>query len=187
MMEEQIAKALEALQRGGVILYPTDTVWGIGCDATNTTAVEKVLKIKQSEGKNGLITLMSSADMAARYVNDAPAVAWELLEVADKPLTLILPGGCGVAPELLGTDGTIAVRIPEHEFCHRLLHRLRRPLVSTSANVSGKPAPLGFADISPEITSAVDYIVAPSCQGKPSGKPSAIIQLGKGGEIKIIR
>jgi L-threonylcarbamoyladenylate synthase len=187
MMEEQIAAAAEILRKGGVILYPTDTVWGLGCDATNGHAVEKVLKIKRSAARNGLIVLMGSPDMAVRYVNGAPQVAWELMEVADKPLTLILPGGVGVAPELLADDGSIAVRVPDHEFCRRLLHRFRRPLVSTSANVSGMAAPRDFADIAPEITAAADLVVDPSLEGHPTGKPSSIIRLGRTGEVTIIR
>ncbi len=178
---------MESLRRGGIILYPTDTVWGIGCDATNRQAIEKIIALKRSEGKAGLITLMESADMAVRYCNGAPDVAWQLMEMADKPLTLILPGGSGVAPELLGPEGTIAVRVPNHDFCHRLLQKFRRPLVSTSANISGEATPLKFGDISKEIIEGVDLVIDPAAEGNPTRKPSAIIELGRGGEIKIVR
>ncbi len=187
MIEQQVIQAVEVLKRGGVILYPTDTVWGVGCDATNSAAVEKVVRLKHAEGKIGHIVLMESADMAVRYVNKAPGVAWELMELADKPLTLILPGGCGIAPELLGADGSIALRVPDHEFCRQLLRRLRRPIMSTSANLTGEPTPLRYEEIAKEIIAGVDFAVDEACEGKPTRKPSAMIQLGEGGEIKIIR
>ncbi len=187
MMEEQVRQALEVLRKGGIILYPTDTVWGLGCDATNTTAVEKLLKFKRAEHKNGLIMLVGSADMAARYVNGAPDVAWQLMELADKPLTLILPGGCGVTPQLLAGDGSVAVRVPDHEFCRSLLHRFRKPVVSTSANFTGEPAPVRYEDIDKEIFAGVDFAVAEPCEGRPTGKPSSMIKLGPGGEITVIR
>lgn len=187
-MTEVINKALQILRDGGVILYPTDTVWGIGCDATNPDAVQKVLDIKHSVDKKGMIVLVDSIPGVGRYFNNIPPVAWDLLECADKPLTLILPHATGVAPILIPQDeGTLAVRVPQHEFCHQLLAKLRRPLVSTSANISGRPAPLSFGDIDPQISAAVDFVVDPSCEGNPTRKPSSIIRLGDGGEISIIR
>ncbi len=186
-MEEEIARALEVLRKGGVILYPTDTVWGIGCDATNERAVQRIYELKRSENKKGMLVLMTSADQTVRYVDKAPEVAWQLMEVADKPLTLILPGAVGVAPNLIPEEGTLGVRVPRHAFCEGLLRRLGRPLVSTSANLSGEPAPASFGDISQEIRDGVDYTVDPRCEGDATGRASSIILLGEGGEVKIIR
>ena len=171
MMEEEIARALEVLRKGGVILYPTDTVWGIGCDATNERAVQRIYELKRSENKKGMLVLMASADQTARYVDKAPEVAWQLMEVADKPLTLILPGAVGVAPNLIPEEGTLGVRVPRHAFCEGLLRRLGRPLVSTSANLSGEPAPASFGDISQEIRDRVDYTVDPTARAMPRGGP----------------
>ena len=186
-MNEIIDKALQIIRDGGVILYPTDTVWGIGCDATNSEAVRRVLDIKHSVDKKGMIVLIDSIPDVGRYFKEIPSVAWDLLECADKPLTLILPGASGVAPVLIPEEGTLAIRVPQHDFCHRLLAKLRRPLVSTSANISGKPTPVGFDDIDPQISAAVDFVVDPRCEGNPSRKPSSMISLGTGGEISIIR
>lgn len=186
-MDNEIRQAVEVLRRGGIILYPTDTVWGIGCDATNASAVEKIYRLKRSENKKSMLVLVDSADSAARYVNRAPAVAWELMELSDKPLTLILPGGCGVASNLLPEEGTLGVRVPRHEFCLRLIRRLGRPLVSTSANISGEPAPACYGEIAEEILRGVDMAVNLSFEGEATHKPSSIIMLGEGGEVKIIR
>ena len=187
MMEEAIQQALETLRRGGIILYPTDTVWGIGCDAANAAAVEKIYALKRSEEKKSMIVLVGSIDHVTRYVSRAPDVAWQLFEMADKPLTLILPGGGGVAANLIPEEGTLAVRVPRHEFCERLLRKLGRPLVSTSANISGEPAPRNHDDIAKEIFAGVDHAVDPVWEGRPSRKPSAIIRLGESGRIEVIR
>lgn len=186
-MDNEIKKAAEVLRRGGLILYPTDTVWGIGCDATNAEAVEKIYRLKRSENKKSMLVLVDTIDNVARYVNKAPAVAWELMEVCDKPLTLILPGGCGVASNLLPEEGTLGVRVPKHEFCRRLIGRLGRPIVSTSANISGEPTPARFEDIGEEIRSGVDMTVDPAFEGDATHEASSIIMLGEGGEVKIIR
>lgn len=186
-MKEEIERAVEVLRRGGIVLYPTDTVWGIGCDATNEAAVERVYKLKRSCNKKGMIILTESIDRVGRYFRNIPAVAWDLLECADKPLTLILPGACGVAKNLVPEEGTLAVRVPDHEFCRHLLHRFGRPLVSTSANISGEATPKGFGDIAEEIRAGVDYTVDVRCEGTPTRKASSIIMLGEGGEVKIIR
>lgn len=186
-MEEQVKQALEVLTSGGLILYPTDTVWGIGCDATNAEAVEKIYALKRRTDKLSMIVLVDSVDNVVRYVRQVPDVAWELLETADKPLTLILPEGVGVASNLLPPEMTIAIRVPKNEFCQALLRKLRRPLVSTSANISGEPAPMDFAGISPEIITGVDLTVNPECDKESTGKPSSIIRLGMGGEFTIIR
>ena len=187
-MNDEIRKAVETLRGGGLILYPTDTVWGVGCDATNAEAVEKVYRLKRSENKKSMTVLVASIDDVVRYVGKVPAVTWELFEMADKPLTLILPGGCGIAPNLIPEEGTIGIRVPKDEFCHRLLRAFGRPLVSTSANITGEPAPLYYPEIVEAIRNGVDFVVDPSCEGSASThRPSSIIRLVEGGEVKIIR
>lgn len=186
-MQEEIDAAVEALRKGGIILYPTDTVWGIGCDATNAEAVDKIYSLKRSVNKKGMIILSDSIDNVARYFRNVPPVAWDLFECADKPLTLILPNAAGVAANLIPPEGTLAVRVPDHEFCRRLVHRLGRPIVSTSANISGEATPQGFTDIDDRIREGVDFIVSAACEGSPTRKASSIIMLGEGGEVKIIR
>ncbi len=186
-MKEQVDKAVEVLRRGGLILYPTDTVWGIGCDATNSEAVEKVYALKRSHDKKGMLVLVDSPDRAARYVGKAPDVAWQLFELADKPLTLILPDAAGVAVNLVPEEGTIGIRIPQHDFCSAMLRRFGRAVVSTSANISGEPTPMNFDDIGAEIKNGVDFVVERRYEKGATGKASSIVMLGKGGEIKIIR
>ena len=187
-MEKELQAALEVLRAGGLILYPTDTVWGIGCDATNAEAVEKIYKLKQSENKNSMIVLCYDADMVVRYVNKAPGIAFEVMEMSEKPITLILQGAVGVASNLIPEDGTLGVRVPRHDFCQQLLYKFRKPIVSTSANISGEPTPLkGLKDVSREIIDGVDFVVNPRFQGKPSGQPSSIVAFGERGEVEIIR
>ncbi len=186
-MKEEIAKAVEVLKRGGLLLYPTDTVWGIGCDATNDTAVARVYALKRSTDKHAMTVLVASTDDVGRYVRRVPEVAWQLLEVAESPLTLILPGGVGVSPALIPEGGTIGIRVPKHDFCHALLRRLGRPLVSTSANISGETTPLTFDAIPAAIREGVDMVVSQKFEGHPTRRPSSIIALGPGGEVKIVR
>lgn len=186
-MEKEIELALEALRKGGLILYPTDTVWGIGCDATNVDAVARIYALKRSENKHSMLVLCESADMVVRYVNKAPGIAFEVMEMATKPLTLILPGAGGLAENLIPEEKTLGVRVPDHEFCRKLLRRFGRPIVSTSANISGEPTPKSLAEVSREIIDGVDMVVNPRFQGKPTGKASSIIAFGEGGEVKIIR
>lgn len=186
-MKDEINRMVEVLKGGGIILYPTDTVWGIGCDATNEEAVNKIYELKQSHNKKGMIVLLDSVDNVARYFSRTPAVAWDLMELADKPLTLILPNAVGVAPNLIPEERTLAVRIPDHEFCRSLVRQLGRPLVSTSANISGEPAPKGFADIDDKIKGGVDAVADIRFEGNPTRQPSSIIALGEGGEVTIIR
>lgn len=186
-MEKEIELALEALRKGGLILYPTDTVWGIGCDATNADAVARIYALKRSENKHSMLVLCESADMVVRYVNKAPGIAFEVMEMATKPLTLILPGAGGLAENLIPEEKTLGVRVPDHEFCRKLLRKLGRPIVSTSANISGEPTPKNLAEVSREIIDGVDMVVNPRFQGKPTGKASSIIAFGEGGEVKIIR
>lgn len=187
IIEEQVAQALEVLKRGGIILYPTDTVWGIGCDATRAEAVEKIYRLKRSTDKKSMLVLLDHPDKVSLYIQKVPDVAWQLFEVADKPLTLILPEARGVAENLVPETGMLGIRIPEHEFCRKLIRRLNRPLVSTSANLSGQPAPARFEDIAPEIREGVDFGVDPSCEGKPTGKASSIVRVGVNGEVEVIR
>lgn len=186
-MEKEIELALEALRKGGLILYPTDTVWGIGCDATNADAVARIYALKRSENKHSMLVLCESADMVVRYVNKAPGIAFEVMEMATKPLTLILPGAGGLAENLIPEEKTLGVRVPDHEFCRKLLRRFGRPIVSTSANISGEPTPKSLAEVSREIIDGVDMVVNPRFQGRPTGKASSIIAFGEGGEVKIIR
>ncbi len=209
-MRDEIAKTVEVLRRGGVILYPTDTVWGVGCDATDDEAVARIYTLKRSADKHAMTVLVASVDDVGRYVRRVPEVAWQLLEVAggekggrggrttpalratppqegNYPLTLILSGGVGVSPGIIPEGGTIGIRVPKHDFCHALLRRLGRPLVSTSANISGEPTPLTFGEIPAAIRDGVDYVVDRRFEGHPTRKPSSIIMLGEGGEVKIIR
>ncbi len=187
IMEEQIEKALEVLGSGGIILYPTETVWGLGCDATNAEAVRKIYDLKQREDNKAMIVLVREAGDVARYVRDVPEVAWQLLEVNDKPLTLILDEGCGVASNLLPPEKTIAIRVTSNEFCKALLRKFRRPLVSTSANISGEPTPKTFGDISQRVKDGVDFVVDSSYARGATGESSSIIKLSLSGEFKILR
>ena len=186
-MQKSIDKCIEVLRAGGLILYPPDTVWGIGCDATNEEAVQKVYALKRSEDKHSMLCLCYNADMVVRYVNRAPGIAFEVMELSDKPLTAILPGATGVAPSLIPESKTLGVRIPQHDFCQALLRKFGKPIVSTSANISGEPAAKRLKEVAQEIIDGVDYVVNPRFEGKPTLKPSAIISFGEGGEVEIIR
>ena len=186
-MEKELLAALEVLRSGGLILYPTDTVWGIGCDATNAEAVAKIYALKRSENKTSMIVLCRDADMIVRYVNKAPGIAFEVMELSDKPLTTILPGAKGVASNLIPESQTLGVRIPQHDFCQALLRKFGKPIVSTSANISGEPTAKRLKEVAQEIINGVDYVVNPRFEGKPTLKPSSIIAFGEGGEIEIIR
>ena len=187
MMEKEVEAALEVLRRGGLILYPTDTVWGIGCDATDEKAVERIYELKRSVNKHSMLVLCRDADMIVRYVNKAPGIAFEVLEMATKPLTLILEGAVGVAPNLIPETGTLGVRVPDHEFCQQLLRRFGKPIVSTSANITGEPTPKRLPEIAREIVDGVDYVVNPRFEGRPTGKPSSIIAFTEDGGVKVIR
>ena len=186
-MKEHIDSAIKVLKEGGVILYPTDTIWGLGCDATNEAAVEKIFKIKQRSDSKSLITLVADLDMVGRYVKEIPEIALQLVEVNDKPMTIIYPGAMGLAKNVVAEDGTAGIRIPEHEFCHQLIYKFRRAIVSTSANISGTPAPTTFEEIPQEIKDAVDYIVPKEFEGNCTRCASQIIKVGLGSEIEIIR
>ena len=186
-MQQEAAEAVRILREGGIILYPTDTVWGLGCDATNAAAVERIYRLKRSENKKSMLVLCASADMSVRYVNKAPGIAFEVMEMATKPLTLILPGAAGVAENLIPEEGTLGVRVPDHAFCQLMLRGLKRPIVSTSANISGCATPAGLDEVAREIIDGVDFVVNPRFEGKPTRKASSIIAFGEGGEVKIIR
>lgn len=182
-----VDEAVKVLRAGGLILYPTDTVWGIGCDATNEEAVQRIYALKRSENKHAMLVLCPSADEIVRYVNRAPGIAFEVMEMATSPLTLILPGAVGVAKNLIPDEGTLGVRVPDHAFCQLLLRKLGRPLVSTSANISGEKTPRTLSEITPEIVAGVDYVVNPRFEGRPTGKSSSIIAFGENGEVRVIR
>ena len=186
-LQREADEVVRVLRQGGIILYPTDTVWGLGCDATNADAVARIYALKRNENKKSMLVLCASADMVARYVDRAPGIAYEVMELATKPLTLILPGAAGVAANLIPEEGTLGVRVPDHEFCRRLLRGLGRPIVSTSANISGRPSPAGLPEVAKEIIDGVDWVVDPRFEGKPTRKPSSILAFGPYGEVKIIR
>lgn len=186
-MQEEINKAVEELKRGGIILYPTDTVWGIGCDATNEAAVERIYTLKGSVNKKGMIVLLDTPAAVGKYIRRVPEVAYDLMELTDKPLTLILDGAVGVAANLIPEEGSLAVRVPDHDFCRRLVCRLGRPLVSTSANFSGEPTPTTFKDIVAGIREGVDMVISPAFEGKPTRKASSIMSIKENGEFKILR
>ena len=187
MIDTIIAEALEVLKRGGVILYPTDTVWGIGCDATNEAAVARVFEIKRRSEAKSLVLLACDLDMIAKHIKEIPNIAIDLVEVNDAPMTIIYPGAQYLAPNVVAEDGSVGIRIPLNDFCVKLVRKLRRPLVSTSANISGEETPSCFAEISPEIVSAVDYVVPAALERDSTGRASQIIKLGLRGEVEIIR
>lgn len=185
--EEDIKNAVKVLREGGVILYPTDTVWGIGCDATNAKAVAKVYDIKHRDDSKALICLVDSDARLQRYVRNVPAVAWELLDAAIKPTTVILDDAKNLAPNLIAEDGSIALRITREAFSHELCYRFQKAIVSTSANISGEPAAQNYRDISEEIINSVDYVCWSRRQEHKPHTPSSIIRLKPDGEVTIIR
>ena len=188
--EEDIRRAVEVLRKGGVILYPTDTVWGIGCDATNVEAVKKVYAIKQRDDSKALICLVDSDARMQRYVRDVPDVAWQLvdsLKEGGKPTTLILDGAINLAENLIADDGSIGIRITQEPFSKELCYRFQKAIVSTSANISGEPAAQNYRDIDPRIVEAVDYVCWSRRQEHQPHQPSSIIRLRKDGQVEIIR
>ena len=188
--EEDIRNAVETMRKGGVILYPTDTVWGIGCDATNVEAVKKVYAIKQRDDSKALICLVDSDARMQRYVRDVPDVAWQLvdsLKEGGKPTTLILDGAINLAENLIADDGSIGIRITQEPFSKELCYRFQKAIVSTSANISGEPAAQNFRDIDPRIVEAVDYVCWSRRQEHQPHQPSSIIRLRKDGQVEIIR
>ena len=197
-MEKIISDAVEVLRNGGTILYPTDTVWGLGCDATNPDAVSEIYRIKRRSDSKALVLLASDMDMVARYVREIPEIAVQLVEVNDRPMTIIYPGAIAaeagapadrhmLARNTVAEDGSVGIRIPHMEFCVKLVRRLGRPLVSTSANISGEPAPGNFSEIADAVRKSVDYIVDSSLESGATGQSSSIIKVGLDSTISIIR
>ena len=196
--DEILAGALKTLREGGILLYPTDTVWGLGCDATNPGAVAKVFAIKRRSEAKSLVLLACDLDMVAKYVREIPSIAVDLVEVNDKPMTIIYPEAlAGVEGEpgdrwhlawnAVAEDGSVGIRIPMFDFCKDLIFKLGRPLVSTSANLSGEPTPARFSDIPQEIKDAVDFVVPPSVDTASTGRASQIIKVAMDGQVEIIR
>ena len=186
-MHEDLKNALDILYQGGVILYPTDTIWGLGCDATNEAAVKRVYEIKKRADSKSMLVLMENINLLERYVAEVPEIAYSLIEVNDKPMTIIYPGAKNLAKNLVAEDGTVGIRITSEEFTRELIRRFKKPIVSTSANISGEKSPSVFAEISDEIKAAVDYVVNYRQEETVPAKPSSIIKLGIGGEIVILR
>ena len=186
-MHNDIKQALDILRQGGVILYPTDTIWGIGCDATNPEAVKKIYEIKKREDSKSMLVLMENPNKLKSYVNEVPEIALDLIEVNDKPMTIIYSGAKNLAKNLISKDGTIGIRITEEEFTQQLIQRFRKPIVSTSANISSETTAQNFSEISQEIIDAVDYVVEYRQNDMSKSSPSSIMKVGDGGEISIIR
>ena len=186
-MKEDIRRALDVRNKGGVILYPTDTIWGIGCDATNEEAVSRVYAIKRRTDAKALITLVDSEAKIQGYVREIPDVAWQLIDCSTRPLTIIYDGARHLAPNLLAEDGSVAIRLTREAFSRELCLRFHRPIVSTSANLSGEPSPATFDDISEDIKQAVDYVCTSRRDDRTPARPSSIIKLAANGEVKIIR
>ncbi|MBO4557499.1 MAG: threonylcarbamoyl-AMP synthase [Bacteroidales bacterium] len=186
-LKYEVDAAAKALKAGDIILYPTDTVWGLGCDATRDDAVQRIFDLKQRNDSKSVIVLVSDADMLARYVRQIPPMALELLEINDRPMTIIYPEGVGLSPRVIAEDGSVAIRIPQNEFCVEMIRRFGKPVVSTSANISGEETPACFAEINAAILDGVEHIVEPSLEEGSTGLSSQIIKIGLGGEVKVIR
>ena len=185
-MQKEIKNAVEVLKQGGIILYPTDTVWGIGCDATNSEAVQKIYQLKKRVETKAMICLVADDRMLNKYVKEIPSAALDIIDITDVPTTIIYDEAQNLAENLIGEDKTIAIRIPDDEFCYQLLRKLNGALVSTSANISGEPTPKSFKEISSDILKGVDYVVDLHRE-KKAGKPSSFIKLSNNGVVKIIR
>ena len=186
-MHTDIKNACDVLRQGGIILYPTDTIWGIGCDATNEDAVRRVYEIKQRSDSKSLLVLLDNPAKLQTYVHDVPDIAWDLIDLSEKPLTIIYDRAKNLAPNLIADDGSIGIRITNETFSAELCRQFRKPIVSTSANISGSPSPGSFSGISTEIKNAVDYVVLFRQKEQAKAKPSGIIKLTKTGTLQIIR
>lgn len=185
--KQDLDQALDTLKSGGLILYPTDTIWGIGCDATNEEAVQRVFTLKGREKEKSMILLLHNDNQLAGYISEVPEVAYELIEASDKPLTVIYSKGKNLAPSVLATDGSVGIRVVQHPFCTQLLQRFRRPIVSTSANISGAPSARSFYDIDDQIRSGVDYVVNYGQEMIGDGKPSTVMRLDPSGKFEFLR
>ncbi len=179
-------KILETLQNGGTILYPTDTIWGIGCDATNVSAIQKIFKIKEREASKSFIILVDSVQRLQNLV-EVPEMAWEIMDVSEKPITIIYEKATGLPKELLAEDGSIGIRVVKDPICRNLISRLKKPIVSTSANFSGEKSPMKFSDISPEIINSVDFVVEDLEDKTSEYEGSSVIKVWMDGKIKVIR
>lgn len=186
-MQDDIRKAIEVLKQGGLILYPTDTIWGIGCDATNEEAVQKVYELKKRLDSKSMLVLIDNPANLQAYVREVPDIAWDLIDLSDKPLTIIYDGAKNLAPNLIAPDGSIGIRVTDELFSNALCRQFRRPIVSTSANISGDSPPLRFSHVKPEIKNGVDYIVSYRQKEKEEARPSGIVKLAKDGTIHVIR
>lgn len=186
-MEKEILNAIEILRNGGIILYPTDTVWGIGCDATNENAVAKIFKLKKREDSKSMIVLLDNENKLQSYIREVPEVAWDLIDYAEKPLTIIYYGAKNLAANVIADDGSIGIRITKDEFCKKMIERFRKPVVSTSANISGNEPPATFSEIDETIINGVDYVVNLRQHEKSKSSPSTIIRLKVNGQFEFIR
>jgi len=187
IFEEDIKESLNTLRNGGVILYPTDTVWGLGCDATNQVAVEKIFKIKSREEGKSLLVLVNNELMVGRYVTEVPEIAYELMSVSDSPLTIIYPCGKNLASGVCASDGSVGIRVCMDDFCNELINRFRKPIISTSANLSGNPTPGNFIEIEGSLIGMADYVVKYRQDDRQKQTASPVIKIGSNGTIKIIR
>ncbi|GEM67690.1 threonylcarbamoyl-AMP synthase [Sphingobacterium mizutaii NBRC 14946 = DSM 11724] len=185
--KEDLNQALETLKSGGLILYPTDTIWGIGCDATNPEAVEKIFALKGRDKGKSMIILLGNDNQLQSYVSEVPEVAYELLEATDKPLTIIYSNAKNLAANVVAEDGSIGIRVVNHPFCEQLLQRFRKPIVSTSANISGEASARNFVEVSDEIVNGVDYVVKFGQQDPSNGTASTIMKLDPSGKFEFIR
>ena len=186
-MKNEVEKALEVVKAGGIILYPTDTIWGIGCDATNEEAVQKVMALKGRSASKSLIVLVDNDTKLASYVREIPDVAYDLIEYAENPLTIVYSNAKKLAPSVINEDGSVGIRVVKHNFCQQLIQRFRLPIVSTSANISGEPAPKNFSEVSQEIINGVDYVVNLEQEVSEEKTPSTIMKLSPDGLFTFIR
>ena len=187
MIKDEVAKALKVITEGGIILYPTDTIWGIGCDATNTEAIKRIFKLKQRDEAKSMIVLIDTENKLESYISDVNPLAYDLIAYAENPLTLVMLGAKNLSPAIINKDGSIGIRVVKHPFCEQLIQRLRKPLVSTSANISGKASPQYFAQVDDEIINGVDYVVDLEQQDMEIKNPSTIMRLEPDGKFQFIR
>ncbi len=187
-LKEEVAKALKVIRDGGIILYPTDTIWGIGCDATNTEAIKKIYQLKQRDEAKSMIILLDTENKLESYIQEVPTIAYDLIEFAENPLTLIMPGAKNISSAIINPeDGSLAVRVAKHNFCQQLIQQLRKPIVSTSANISGSASPQNFGQIAQEIIDGVDYVIELEQYDNEHKNPSTIMKLEPDGRFKFIR
>lgn len=185
-LKEEVFQTTEVLKSGGLILYPTDTIWGIGCDARNEEAVKRIFALKGRAESKSMLILIDNENRLNRYVKSVPEAAWDIMEYADRPTTIVFDDATGVAPQLIAEDGSLGIRVAKEGFCHRLVHRFGHAIVSTSANKSGSPSPMRFDEISEEIRSGVDHVVDPSFSPRAVA-PSTIIKLTSDSRVTILR